>query len=80
MESKTKPKDFLNQQNGQTWGLLLPFNYEVLATGQEQKSYSTIKIGFIQLQIHTICHRINITSKHLPCSKFLKPLQQKSSN
>lgn len=52
MESQTKPKDFLNQQNGQTWGLLLPFNYDLLATGQEPKSYPTIKIAFIQLEIH----------------------------
>lgn len=80
MESKTKAKDFLNQQNGQTWGLLLPFNYDVLAAGQEQKSYPAIKIGFIQLEIHRVCHRVNIISKHLGCSKLLKPLQQNSSN
>lgn len=80
MESKTKPKDFLNQQNGQRWGLLLPFNYDVLARGLEQKYHPAIKIGFIQLEIHRICHRVNTVSKHLECSKLLKPLQQKSSN
>lgn len=78
MESNTK--DSLNQKNSQTWALLLPFNYDVLATGQEQKSQPAIKTGFIQLEIHKICRGVNIICKHLECSKLLKPLQQNSSN
>lgn len=50
MESKTKPKDFLNQQNGQRWGLLLPFNYDVLARGLEQKPHPAIKLDLYNLK------------------------------
>lgn len=60
----------------------MPFNYDTLARGLEQKrlTLQSREDSYNLKYIVYVTEQTNIISKHFGCSKLLKPLQQKTSN